>query len=138
MPLPPEQSLEVTFDRVFRMAYGFMREQAPGGQAPDSAMMYAMLQNEWAQVAGEAASVFPEYADMQCPDGSLWMQRFDPDHGQMGRGPVWLRIATDGGASSVRFPDSFRPLRFHANSILGISRGEFDIESVARMALPGG
>jgi hypothetical protein len=136
--LPPERNLEVTFDRVFRMAYGFFRAQAPAGQTPDSATMYAMLQNEWAQVEAEAARVFPEYADLQCPDGSLWIQLFDPDHGQMGRGPVWTRIATDDGVSTVRFPDSFRPLRFREDRTLGIAIGEFDIESVARVALPGG
>jgi hypothetical protein len=56
----------------------------------------------------------------------------------MGRGPVWTRIATDDGVSTVRFPDSFRPLRFREDRALGIAIGEFDIESVARVALPGG
>jgi hypothetical protein len=137
IPLPPERNLEVTFDRVFRMAYGFFRAQAPGGQTPDSATMYAMLQNEWAQVENEAAGVFPEYADLHCPDGSLWIQLFDPDHGQMGRGPVWTRVAANGTTSAFRFPDSFRPLRFREDRVLGISVGEFDIESVAAVPLPG-
>lgn len=137
IPLPPERSLEVTFDRVFRMAYGFMKEQMPGGQAPDSASMYNLLQSQWGQMENEAAGVFPEYADLQCPDGTFWMQVFDPDAGQMGRSPNWMHVSADGMTSNYRFPDRFRPLRFESSRILGVSFGEFDIESVAWMPVPG-
>lgn len=136
--LPPERELELTFDRVFRMAYGFIRQQAPGGQAPDSAMMRAMLAAEWDEARAAAAGVFPEYADLQCTaPGTIWIQPFDPDAGQMGRGPGWLRITPDGSTASFRFPDSFRPMRFDSARALGIWRGEFDVESVAWMTLPG-
>jgi hypothetical protein len=135
--LPPEQALEITMDRIFRMAYSFMREQTSGGQLPDSATMYAQLQGQWNQMEAQAARVFPEYADLHCAgSGSLWIQRFDPDHGMMGRGPVWYRLDAAGAVSAFQFPEAFQPLRFEGDVVLGILRDDLDIEHVARMRLP--
>ena len=136
--LPPEQALEITMDRIFRMAYSFVREQTPGGQAPDSAMMYAQLQAQWGEMQAQAAHVFPEYADLHCAgSGVLWIQRFDPDQGKMGRGPIWYRLESPGpAAAAFHFPEAFQPLRFEGNVVLGILRDELDIEHVARLRLP--
>jgi len=135
--LPPERGLEVNLDRVFRMAYGFMREQAPGGLVLDSTAVYNQLKLMWDQIRTEAAAVFPEYADLQCTSaGTVWVQPFDPDSGMMGRGPVWIRIDGDGPPEWYRFPEAFRPLRFTADRVLGSLKGEFDVESVAWLSLP--
>lgn len=137
--LPPERRLELTLDRVFRMAYSFIRDQAPAGLRPDSALVYAQLESEWKDVAGEVAPVFPEYADLQCTgDNTLWIQLFDPDRGSMGQGPAWLRIDSAGTISQIEFPEEFEPFRFQADDVLGVVRDDLDIESVARMRLPGG
>ncbi|MCI0437077.1 MAG: hypothetical protein L0271_26065 [Gemmatimonadetes bacterium] len=135
--LPPERGIEMTMDRIFRMAYGFMQSQAPAGQRPDSATLYAELQGQWSEMQTRSATVFPEYADLHCTEpGTLWLQRFDPDRGMMGRGPVRLRIGEDDRIRTIRFPDSFRPLRFESTRALGVHRDDLDIESVAWMMLP--
>jgi len=135
--LPPERDLEVTLDRAFRMTYRYMIDQAPPGLVLDSAMVYGQLEQAWPTLREQVSDVFPEYADLQCSaENTLWLQRFDPDHGMMGRGPEWLRINAD-GIRAYSFPESFRPLRFEADRVFGVRRDGFDVESVAWMPLPG-
>lgn len=136
--LPEERRLEVTMDRIFRMAFAFMRDRSPAGQKPDSAQMYTTLAGQWNGMKARSSPVFPEYADMDCTVArTLWLQQFDPDEGRMGRTPIWLRIDRSGSIVRFRLPDSFRPMRFEATRILGSQRGEYDVESVAWLALPG-
>jgi hypothetical protein len=135
--LPGERRVEITMDRIFRMAYAFMRDQAPAGQRPDSATMYANLAGQWSALQAASSPVFPEYAEFHCSgDGALWLMLFDADAGMMGRSLDWYRIDAAGRITGYRFPDGFRPLQFEADRILGLQRDELDIESAAWLELP--
>jgi hypothetical protein len=96
-----------------------------------------MLRLQWPEISRQMAPVMPEYADMQCVGDVVWLQPLDVESGQMGRGPGWLRIEADGTIEPVELPDRFRPMRFTADRIWGVHKGDYDIESVAWIAAPG-
>lgn len=54
----------------------------------------------------------------------------------MGRGATWLRITDSGVRAEVRFPDDFRPMRFHDGRVWGIHRDDFDVDHVAWVEMP--
>jgi hypothetical protein len=80
--------------------------------------------------------------DYRCDDeGTQWIQPFDIDTpgplmGGLRGGRVWLRITTDGETDEIRLPDSFDPYRFTPDKIWGVQRNEFDVASVAWIAVP--
>ena len=90
----------------------------------------------------QLANVLPRYVDYRCDDeGTQWIQPFDIDTpgplmGGLRGGRVWLRISTDGETEEIRLPDSFDPYRFTPDKIWGVQRDEFDVASVAWIAVP--
>lgn len=136
--LPTERQLELTPDRVFRMVWGMVRESAPGGTTPDSAQLHQQLEQTWEEVTAVASKTFPEYADLRCaPDGSLWMERFDPDLGMMGRSPFWIRVTRAGDVGSLVMPEGFTPVRFGSDRIWGIVTDDLGVEAAAWVPYPG-
>jgi hypothetical protein len=130
--LPAPRRVETTADRLFFMMYPGIVEQAPASGLPDSAALHGMLKLQWPDISAQMARVFPEYNDLHCVDnGVMWIQPLDVESGQIGRGPLWLRIDADGAIERIELPDEFRPLRFIGDRIWGVHRGELDIESVA-------
>ena len=104
---------------------------------PERDEFYLMVKRDYESRADEFSTVFPEYVDLDCTtENTLWLQLFDTTSGQMGRGPVWLRITQGGARGEVRFPASFRPMRFHRDRIWGINRGEFEVDYVAWTEVP--
>lgn len=135
--LPEPQLLEPSADRLFAMVYPTVLEEAPPGALPESAAIHGMLKLQWADISRQMAPVLPEYTDLHCAGDAIWLQPLDVESGQMGRGPTWLRIAADGTIGNVDLPERFRPMRFTADRIWGVHRGDYDIESVAWIASPG-
>jgi len=127
--LPAERRLEITPDRVFGLVYRLMVENVPADERPDSALLYAGFEGQFSEVSADISPVFPEYADLQCTAGTIWIQPFDM-RGSIGRGPVWLRITPD-EIRRVRLPDSFKPFRFTGDRVYGVILDELDVQSIA-------
>ena len=53
-------------------------------------------------------------------------------------GPAWLRITSDGVTDEIHLPDRFDAHRFTPERIWGVQRDEYDVASVAWIAVPGG
>jgi hypothetical protein len=133
--LPPERRVELTFDRMFGIAYRQLHEEA-SGPLPDSAQLrlqFTAMFSEWER---ESADVFPEYADLHCArDGTLWLQPFDIVTGVLGRGPDWYRISRDGTRTRFTLPGGFTPQRFEVDRIWGTIRDSLGIASAAWIGL---
>ena len=87
----------------------------------------------------ELASYLPRYVDFRCSaDGTMWLNPVDLDAGGLSGASIWLRIATDGAIREVRLPARFDALRFSDSRVWGVYRDEFDVPSVASIALPAG
>jgi hypothetical protein len=129
--LPRERRAELTFDRMFGVAYRQLQEEA-SGPLPDSVGLrrqFAQMFSEW-QAA--SANVFPEYADLYCAgDGTLWLQPFDAVTGRLGRGPDWYRISRNDVRTLVTLPAEFRPYRFEPDRIWGTIHDSLGIALVA-------
>lgn len=135
--LPAERQERVTVDRVFSTVYPGVIRNRLVQETPERDNFYALVKRDYENRADEFASVFPEYVHLDCAPGStLWLQLFDTSNGDMGRGPAWLRIAEDGTRGEVRFPVSFRPMRFHEGRIWGVSRDDLDVAYAAWTELP--
>jgi hypothetical protein len=84
------------------------------------------------------------------PDGTLWVQRVDPESGvrdltvedlQAGRfgSPRWDVFDVDGTfLGSVDVPDGITPLRFVGDHLYGIHRDELEVQRVVRLRLHRG
>lgn len=130
--LPPEQRLSMNPERVWATVYpGVMRNRRMA-DPPGEDVLREAFRRDYTDREDEFADVFPEYAHLDCssPD-TLWLQRFDASAGQLGRGPMWLRVEGDGASGTVEFPSTFRPMRFHEGRIWGTHTGEFDVEYLA-------
>ena len=122
----------MTAEGVFATVYpGILRNRLMA-DPPERDVLYDAFRRDYSNRADEFATVFPEYVHLDCssPD-TLWLQLFDSGGGQMGRGPRWLRVSSDGDIGTVDFPGTFRPMQFHEGRIWGIHTGEFDVEYVA-------
>lgn len=130
--LPPERRVAMTSERVFATVYpGILRNRLMA-QPPERDVLYEMFKRDYEDRASEFAVWFPEYVHLDCSDGDiLWLQQFDSTNGQMGRGPLWLRVTAEGKVGSAEFPLSFRPMRFQEDRVWGTHTGEFDVEYVA-------
>lgn len=129
--LPQERRVELTFDRMFGIAYRQIQEEA-SGQLPDSADLRRQFSQMFSEWESQSASVFPEYSDLRCTrDGTLWLQPFDVATGILGRGPDWYRISADGSLTRITLPEEFRLFRFAADRIWGTVQDEFGVASVA-------
>lgn len=137
--LPDERRLEVTSERVFETVHPGVLRNRLFAEPPGPDVMREMVERDYDQRIDEFSDVFPEYAELECAEGgTLWIQPFDATHGQMGRGPLWLRISEDGAMGQVRFPGDFRPMRFLDRRIWGIHRGAYDVDHVAWVEMPAG
>lgn len=129
--LPRERRVDLTFERMFGIAYRQVQEEA-AGPLPDSVDLrrqFAAMFSEWET---ESANVFPEYADLQCArDGVLWLQPFDVAAGVLGRGPDWYRISPAGSRTLITLPETFRPYRFEQDWIWGTIQDSLGVTSVA-------
>ena len=132
--LPEERRVEVTADRVFGLMYPLLVVMIPADERPDSAILRAGFEADFDEARAEMSTVFPQYADVQCTTGgTIWLQPFDAD-GPMGRGSSWLRISGE-ETRRVRLPDNFTPFRFTADRAYGVVLGEYDIPSIAWVAI---
>ncbi len=136
--LPPEQRVGISIERIFATVWpGILRNRlmAP---PPERDVFFENVRRYYEERATEFSAVFPEYVHLDCSNGNtLWLQPFDSTGGQMGRGPFWLRVTAEGKRGSVRFPASFRPMRFQDDRIWGVHTGDFDVEYVAWTEMAG-
>lgn len=67
--------------------------------------------------------MFSEYAGLRCaPDGSLWIQPFDPETGLLGRAPGWVRFDVDGSRTTIELPSQFQVFSFMDDRIWGTAQ----------------
>lgn len=136
--LPPERRIPITQERIFTTIHPGILRNRLFADPPEPHVIRQMIERDYEPRADEFSEVFPEYAEFDCTDAdTLWIQRFDTTAGQMGRGPLWLRISGSGAVGEVRFPERFRPMRFTDGRIWGIHRGEFDVDYVAWVEVGG-
>ena len=85
----------------------------------------------------ENAAVLPKYVDFRCAeDGTMWLRPLDLERGSLNGGPMWVRLAPDGQARWVRFPDRFDPYRFRGGRVWGALRDGLDVATVGWAELP--
>ena len=85
----------------------------------------------------ELASYLPRYVDFRCSsNGTMWLHPVDLDAGGLKGATQWLRITPDGVIREVRLPERFDAMRFSDSRVWGVVRDEFDVPSVASIALP--
>ena len=122
----------VTFDRVFGMVYRLFAELRPGGQAPDSVQMRAVLREQFTQRQDEFGSILPEYADLRCTeDGTFWLQPFQVANGRFERGREWIRLGGDGSWSRVSLPPAFTVHRIDGHRMWGTVVDSLGVTAVA-------
>ncbi len=130
--LPPERRVRMTTERVLATVIPGVLRNRLMVDAPERDVLLEMFKRDYEDRASEFAEVFPEYVHLDCSGrDTLWLQPFDSSSGQMGRGPLWLRVTTEGEMGSVEFPVRFRPMRFHEDRIWGTHTGELDVEYLA-------
>ncbi len=142
--LPPVRVTQVTPRQFARGVFTFVFTEAAGEVGAEaSAADSARVLNEIVQgVQGDPdqlATYLPRYVDFRCAtDGTLWIQPYDLNVGSLIGGPAWLRIASDGVTDEIHLPDRFDAHRFTPDRIWGVPRDEYDVASVAWIAVPGG
>jgi hypothetical protein len=146
-PLPvPAPFTEATPRQFARAAFDIAVADRAGAVIPGMAGMSAadsmqILNGVVERLEGnrrQLAGLLPKYVDFRCADdGTMWLRPLDLERGGMQGGPGWLRIAPDGAAKEVRFPERFDPYRFTSERIWGVLRDELDVASVAWVAAPG-
>jgi hypothetical protein len=144
VPLPPNRLESVTDRQFVGAVFGLMLAERMGevggntSPADSARLINEMLQ----EIEGEPehlASFLPRYVDFRCTrEGTVWIQPFDPDRGGLRGGLAWLRITADGATDEVHLPDRFDAYRFSGDRIWGIQRDEFDVATVAWIAVPAG
>ncbi len=134
--LGPERLVEITTGRVLRTVYpGVLRNRLMTDPPAEDVLLEA-FRRDYEGRSEEFAKVFPEYVNLECGAGDvLWIQRFDSERGQMGRGPDWIRVRNDGSRRLVTFPEHFRPYRFAPDRVWGVHTDELGVEYVAWTAL---
>lgn len=149
-PLPPVSLNEVTQREFARVMFDFAvvrrMGQVPRGAVGMSSADSAQILNDFLRSLNappaQLANLLPRYVDYRCDDeGTQWIQPFDLDTpgplmGGLRGGRIWLRITTDGETDEIRLPDRFDPYRFTPDKIWGVQRNEFDVASVAWIAVP--
>ena len=142
--LPPVRLTEATPQQFARGVFTFVFTETAGAVGAEaSAADSARILNEIVQGVqgdpGQLAAYLPRYVDFRCAtDGTLWIQPYDVDLGAMRGGPVWLRITPGGVTDEIHLPDRFDAHRFTSERIWGVQRDEYDVASVAWIAIPSG
>jgi hypothetical protein len=135
--LPPERRLEATRERVFAMVYRDALSQTPDLGRADSLAIRAGFEADYRELGPQISPVFPEYVDLQCDDRDVaWLQRFDLEGWETGRGPTWLRIQLDAPPLEVRLPGGLRRVRFAEGRVWGIALDPMDVPSPAWAWVP--
>jgi hypothetical protein len=140
--LPPVTLERVTQRQFARAVLGLLMAERLGRTGGDvSAEDSARLLNEAvAEARGkpeQLALYLPRYTDLRCADdGTLWLRPLDIDVGGLKGGPVWIRITPEGDTQEIRLPDRFDAFRFTTDRVWGVRRDEFDVASVAWIAVP--
>ncbi len=138
--LPTARRTPFTAGRMIDVLLPRIIEEVPSDQRPPDDELRDFFLAQMGDVFEDFAEVFPEYYTLRCgANTALWLQNFELDEGLGGEGWRWVRIPLDdeaGPPQVVRFPDGFRAMRFTAERAWGIVRDEFDVPSVAWVALP--
>ncbi len=137
--LPPPRLEEITVELLVKAVIGMVLSQSANQGLPvDSATLHTMIEQGMREDPDAFAGVFPEFVDLRCTEGgTIWIQPFDLESGQVGIGPAWLRVMPDGSIDEYHLPDRFDPLQFTDDRIWGMQRDEYDVESVAWIDLAG-
>ena len=136
LPLPPEQAIRITPERIFDLGYRWEAANPGPGPQPDSANLRRQVEDQLAWAIDDVARVFPEYSDLHCGlPGVVWLRRVSVDEGVLGKGRSWVRVDAAEGPATFRFPDRFEPFRFVGLSAWGVLFGDFDVPHVARLEL---
>lgn len=146
VPVPPPFT-EVTPRQFARVAFDIAAAERAGAVTPgvgevsaaDSARLLDGMVERIEGTPEQLAGVLPKYVDFRCADdGTMWLRPLDLERGGLEGGPAWLRIAPDGAAREVRFPERFDPYRFTSGRVWGVLRDELDVASVAWVEAPAG
>jgi hypothetical protein len=136
-PLPPERRLEITPERLLALVYRDALSETPNLTRADSMALRARFETDYRELGPQISPVFPEYVDLQCDDRDVvWLQRFDLEGWELGRGPTWLRIQFDATPIEVRLPGGLRRVRFAEGRAWGIILGAMDVPSMAWTPVP--
>ncbi|MDH5759732.1 MAG: hypothetical protein OEZ65_09110 [Gemmatimonadota bacterium] len=140
--LPAAYPTEVSPREFAQVVFPLRQAEITGGVgsrlgAEDSArVLNEMIQGIRGQPR-ELAAYLPRYVDFRCAeDGAMWLQPVDLSIGGLDGGAKWMRIMPDGDVREVHFPERFDPMRFMSGRVWGIQRDEWDVPSVAWIALP--
>lgn len=134
--LPAERREAVTVERLARLMYQREASLVPSAERLDSLELQKAIELDLEALGARVSSVFPEYADLHCTASGAWIQPFDPESSDMGRGPSWLRVGRDGRVQEVRFPDRFVPMRFEGGRAWGILRSALDVPIISWVDIP--
>jgi len=140
--LPSPHLTAVTDEQFARAIFGLRFAEVTGqagaeGTAADSARVLKDLMQGIEGDPDQLAAFLPRYVDMRCDDdGAVWLRPIDIDRGELEGGLAWLRITTDGTAREYHLPERFDAHRFSAGRIWGVQRDDFDVASVAWIAMP--
>ena len=142
--LPPVRLTEVTPQEFARAVFPLRQAEVTGAvgtrlSAEDSVRVLNQIAQGLDGTPRQLAAYLPRYVDFRCSsDSALWLHPIDLEIGALKGGRQWLRITPDGAAREVLLPVGFDALRFTRERIWGVQRDEFDVASVAWIALPTG
>ena len=142
--LPPVPFTEVTPRQFAGAMFAFRQAELTGDvwsrlSAEDSVRVLNQIARSVSGGPLELASYLPRYVDFRCSEGgTMWLNPVDLDAGGLKGASSWLQIMPDGAVREVRLPARFDAHRFSDSRIWGVYRDEFDVASVASIALPGG
>lgn len=133
----PRQFARATFDLAVAERAGAVTTGMAEMSAADSTQILNGVIQRLEGTPQQLGGLLPKFVDFRCSDdGTMWLRPLDVERGGMRGGPAWLRIAPDGEIRKVRFPERFDPYRFGSQRIWGVQRDEFDVASVAWIAVP--
>lgn len=142
--LPPVPFTEVTARQFAKAVFPIRQAELTGDvwsrlSEEDSLRILNRMARSVQGEPHELASYLPRYVDFRCSEGgTMWMNPIDLDAGGLRGGRQWLRISPGGVIREVRLPGRFDAFRFSESRVWGVLRDEFDVPSVASIALPAG
>ena len=140
--LPPVPFTEVTARQFAKAVFPIRQAELTGDvwsrlSEEDSLRVLNRMAQSVQGRPHELASYLPRYVDFRCSsNGTMWLHPVDLDAGGLKGATQWLRITPDGVIREVRLPERFDAMRFSDSRVWGVVRDEFDVPSVASIALP--
>lgn len=140
--LPPVPFAEVTARQFAKAVFPIRQAELTGDvwsrlSEEDSLRVLNRMARSVQGEPHELASYLPRYVDFRCSEGgTMWMNPIELDAGGLRGGRLWLRISPGGVIREVRLPGRFDAFRFSESRVWGVLRDEFDVPSVASIALP--